>query len=63
MSPATIDARRASSPSTQIVARRVDLRESFTQTHVRQSGNQRLASGVLILSSLAGLALTVVGHL
>ncbi len=63
MSPATVNARHAPSSSTQIVARRVDLRESFVQSHIQSTGNQRLASGVLILSSLAGLALTVVGHL
>jgi hypothetical protein len=48
----------------QIVARRVDLRQSFAQTRaVPDDGAQRLASRLLIASSLAGLVLTLVGHL
>ena len=52
------------SPSMQIVARRVDLRESFARTHaVPLDGRQRFASRALIVSSLAGLVLTLIGHL
>ncbi|HEX4481006.1 MAG TPA: hypothetical protein VH082_09370 [Rudaea sp.] len=55
---------RESSPSMQIVARRVDLRQSFAQARaVPNDGAQRLASRLLIASSLAGLVLTLVGHL
>lgn len=59
-----IQSYRESSPSMQIVARRVDLRQSFTQARaVPSDGAQRLASRLLIASSLAGLVLTLVGHL
>ena len=52
------------SPSMQIVARRVDLRESFTRSHaVPMDNRQRLASRALIASSLAGIILTLIGHL
>jgi hypothetical protein len=52
------------SPSMQIVARRVDLRENFARSHaVAVDGRQRLASRALILSVMAGLVLTLVGHL
>lgn len=53
-----------SSPSMQIVARRVDLRQSFAQTRAAPvDSTQRLASRLLIVSSLTGLVLTLVGHL
>ena len=52
------------SPSMQIVARRVDLRESFARSRAVPNDNrQRLASRALIASSLAGLVLTLLGHL
>ena len=51
-------------PSMQIMARRVDLRETFARSHVVPTDSrQRLASRVLIASSLAGLVLTLLGHL
>jgi len=51
-------------PSMQIMARRVDLRETFARSQaVPTDGRQRLASRVLIASSLAGLVLTLLGHL
>jgi hypothetical protein len=51
--------------STQIVARRVDLRDTFARPPIAvvPDRRQRLASRVLIVSSLAGLALTLIGHL
>jgi hypothetical protein len=51
------------SPSMQIMARRVDLRESFSRTHTVPDNRQRLASLALIVSSLTGLALALIGHL
>jgi len=52
------------SPSMQIVARRVDLRQSFERSRTLASdGTQRMASRVLILSTVAGLVLTLAGHL
>jgi len=52
------------SPSMQIVARRVDLRESFARSRAEPNDSrQRLASGALIVSSLAGLVLTLIGHI
>jgi hypothetical protein len=52
------------SPSMQIVARRVDLRDSFARNHaVPLDNRQRFASRALIVSSLAGLVLTLIGHL
>lgn len=52
------------SPSMQIVARRVDLRESFARSHtVPMDNRQRFASRALIVSSLAGIVLTLIGHL
>jgi hypothetical protein len=64
MHAATSNLIRERSPSTQIVARRVDLRESFARSQVAISDtSQRFASRVLIASSLAGLVLTLVGHL
>jgi len=54
----------ARSSSMQIVARRVDLRESFSRSHAAPMDNrQRLASRALIVSSLAGIVLTLIGHL
>lgn len=64
MNAATANFIRERSPSTQIVARRVDLRQSFARSNVAAAdNNQRFASGVLIASSLAGLVLTLIGHL
>ena len=52
------------SPSMQIMARRVDLRGSFARTHiVAPDKRQRFASRALLVSSLAGLVLTLIGHL
>ncbi len=52
------------SPSMQIVARRVDLRESFARSHaVSIENRQRFASRALVMSSLAGLVLTLISHL
>ncbi len=52
------------SPSMQILARRVDLRESFDRSRsVVPDHRQRFASRALIVSSLAGLVLTLIGHL